>query len=200
MVGSRPTVRVFPHVLAELRALPCQEPVVQGHYNDSIPDNGWSVLSLRGNPNHTDEDIAVAAGLLEGTLTARRILQHIANVRGRSTGFPSGMEAFVEENFAWMEAQAAAHGASDAYWHHVKLLLLQLRAVYEGLTSTVSRDGVNATAPPWSLFYSMALLGDQDDLCPAFGGCSSPGGSALKEKGDSHCRWQLLFCTHQSFC
>ena len=189
MVGLQPIVHVYPHSLADLPALPCKESVVQGHYNDTVSDNGWSFLSLEGNSSYTDEEIAVAAGLLEGSLTARRIAQHIANIRGSSTGFPPEMTAFLEENFGWMEAQAAARGASDAYWHHVKLLLLQLRAVHEGLNSTLLR-GASASTPPWSLFYSMAILGDQDDLCPAFGGCSSPGRSSLKEKGDSHCRWQ----------
>ncbi len=187
MDGSRPIVHVFPHVLVDLHAPPCNNSVVQGHYNDTISENGWSFLTLEGNSNHTDEEIAVAAGLLEGHLTSHRIVQHIANIRGSSTGFPPQMTAFVEENFGWMEAQVAAHGASDAYWHHVKLLLLQLRAMHEGLNSTL-RHSNSAATPPWSLFYSMAVLGDQDDLCPAFGGCSSPGRSALKEKGDSHCR------------
>ena len=182
IVGSNPVAHSFPHSLDDLRHLPCEDDVVHGYFNDTIAANGWSFLSLVGNSKFSDEDIASAAGFLEGTLTADRIAQHIANIRGSSTGFPPKMTAFVEENFGWMQAQASQHAASDAYWHHVNLLLLQLRGVYAGFNSTV------AAAPSWSLFYSMALLGDQDDLCPAFGGCSTPGRSVLKEKGDSHCR------------
>ena len=188
MVDATPTVHTFPHPLADLHHLPCEDSVVQGHYNDTIAANGWSFLTLEGNSKHTDEDIAAAAGLLEGSLTARRIAQHIANIRGSATGFPALMTAFVEENFGWMEAQAAEHGESDGYWHQVKLLLLQLRGMYEGVNSTLSRDASGAAPPTWRLFYSMALLGDQDDLCPAFGGCSGREGRGLKEKGDSHCR------------
>jgi hypothetical protein len=188
MEGTSPTVHLFPHPLADLLHLPCEESVVQGHYNDTIAANGWSFLTLEGNGNHTDEHIAAAAGLLEGALTAHRIAQHIGNIRrGSSTGFPPLMTAFVEENFGWMEAQAAEHGKSDGYWHQVKLLLLQLRGMYEGVNSTLSSDSSAAAPPTWRLFYSMALLGDQDDLCPAFGGCSSPG-RGVREKGDSHCR------------
>ena len=192
MADSKPTVHVFSHSLADLPLPPCQDGIVQGHYNDTIAANGWSFLSLEGSSNYTDEDIATAAGMLEGSLTAHRIAQHIANIRGSSTGFPPHMTAFIEENFGWMEGQAAEHGGSDSYWHQVKLLLLQLRGMYEGFSSALARDA-GAKAHAWPLFYSMAILGDQDDLCPAFGGCSSPGTAALKEKGDSHCRCYRCF-------
>ena len=192
MLDSVPIVHVISHSLADLPLLPCKEGVVQGQYNDTIADNGWSFLSLEGNSNYTDEEIATAAGMLEGSLTAHRITQHIANLRGTSTGFPPHMTTFVEENYGWMEAQAAEHGTKDEYWHQVKLLLLQLRGMYEGMNSTLYRDGsASPSAHAWPLFYSMALLGDQDDLCPAFGSCSSPG-TALKEKGDAHCRFHVV--------
>jgi hypothetical protein len=196
MVDSLPKVHVFPHSLADLSLLPCKESVVQGQYNDTIAVNGWSFLSLEGNRNFTDEDIASAAGLLEGSLTAHRIAQHMANIRGGATGFPPHMTAFVEENFAWMEAQAAEHGGEDGYWHHVKLLLLQMRGMFEGFNASLSREAEHT----WPLFYSMALLGDQDDLCPAFGGCSSPGRAALKEKGDAHCRLHQTVHTYSLLC
>jgi hypothetical protein len=95
MEGTSPTVHLFPHPLADLPHLPCEESVVQGHYNDTIAATGWSFLTLEGNSNHTDEHIAAAAGLLEGALTAHRIAQHIGNIRrGSSTGFPPLMTAF----------------------------------------------------------------------------------------------------------
>jgi hypothetical protein len=188
MFDSAPHVHLFSNNPSDSTRSPCGDGAARGYYNDSIDDNGWSFLSVEGNSNYTDEEVAVAAGALEGFLTAHRIVQHISNIRGGSTGFPPQMTAFIQENFAWMEAEAAERASSDEYWHHVQLLLLQLRGMYQGIKSSLARNSTGLSLPSWHLFYSMALLGDEDDLCPAFGGCSSPLRRGLKEKGDSHCR------------
>ena len=67
--------------------------------------------------------VARAAGYAEGWLTAAEMAQFFVNVyEFGASGPAASLVAFVEENDAWVRAQAAASAATDDYWQAVAMV------------------------------------------------------------------------------
>ena len=138
-----------------------------GVFNDTYDKIGWSQFEVHGNVKMSDDVVARAAGVLEGKLTAHRILQAAIN-----SGFGPGMTpnphvaAFMKVNKQWstsMNAVAPLSSAADAtYWHHAALVDAQLEGVHEGYQQAAEAShGALPSLPFESLLY--LNLGDEMD-------------------------------------
>lgn len=173
-LGLRVVTADAPGPLAGLSAL------AFGSFDDTIATTGWSFLDVTTNASaaYTDAQTAAAAGLLEGTLTAARSAEFIANLHNSTSTFSPALEAYVVANVAWVRAEAARLGGTDPLWHQIGLLYAHLDGMFAGF---------NATVPPparldFLTYYAATLVGDMDDLCVVFG-CTA----VRARRGDGHC-------------
>ena len=177
-LGLRIYTAASPVPLANLTAL------AFGSFDDQITTTGWSFLSLSTNAStaYTDAQTATAAGLLEGWLTAARSVEFIHNLHNDSTTFSPALLSYVMANLAYVRSEAARLGDSDPFWHQVGLLYAYIDAMWVGFNSSVS-DGQQLD---FLTYYSATLVGDLDDLCPAFG-CTKPRLPSGRHFSDGHC-------------
>ena len=135
-------------------------------YNDSAYlATGWATLEVHTCPDVDDETAALAAGTIEGSLTAHRIFQAAMNSGvGPEYTLPKGVQEFVNANndfIAMMQATAKKLGtpANRAYWHHVGLVYKQLEGIHAGYTRAAKKA---ADLPPLTLSSILALnMGDE---------------------------------------
>jgi hypothetical protein len=152
-----------------------------GVFNDSISDNGWSVLDVHTSASFADDVQVYAAGYAEGVVTQGRSYETVMNSFGGLDYNGTALGDFVDAQLKWVDAQVAAN-VGDAYWHHVGLLFTQVRAMYAGYSSV---------APPsqaldFNAYFSPTLSGDLDDLCTVLN-CSKMASRGSTGVGDGHC-------------
>lgn len=112
-----------------------------GVYNDSFMSTGWGVLDVKAgysSKSYDENDVAYAAGYLEGYLTSRQIYQHIVNLNAtffsESEEFPVKLKNFFKKQDEWTRSMIA-QAKDDPVWKGISLITSQ----YDGLV-----DGYNA--------------------------------------------------------
>ena len=134
-------------------------------YNDSAYlATGWARLEVHTNPDVEDSTAALAAGMLEGSLTSVRIHQSAVNSGfGPAYTLPKNISAFVDANAAFiaMMGATAKHStqADRAYWHQISLVYTQLQGIHLGYMQAAQ---VPSALPPLSLNTILAMnMGDE---------------------------------------
>lgn len=139
---------------------------------------GWATLDVTTNTTLDETLQAYDAGFVEGTLTQHMTFLFSLNVHGGKSTFSPALSAYVSANFDYMRAQVAANAGVDLYWHHVNLTLTQWAGFVDGYNSVAPADeALDAEA-----LYSLTLIGDLDDLCPAYG-CNN-----ANKRGEHTCK------------
>ena len=110
----------------------------------------------------------LAQGALEGKITANRIYQSAMNGGLGPAMEPSpSMTAFSKVNDEWIASMtslsAQSTAADKAYWHHVNLINLQMRGLWEGYSAAAKASKGALPALKWESILYMNLgdeLGD----------------------------------------
>jgi len=135
LAGELKYVRLGGGVTAEKYSRASGEPVVAwGSYNDTLNENGWTVLEVYSNSSFPESQQARGAGILEGHLTQQRIIQMFHNSMNTSSLYnDTNFMSFIYTQQAYMEKQIKSppHG-EESFWHHVHLLLEQLKGLFQG--------------------------------------------------------------------
>ncbi|KAJ8037244.1 Phospholipase B-like 1 [Holothuria leucospilota] len=113
-----------------------KEGLAYGVYNDTFQTTGWGVLNVKAgysSKKYLENDVALAAGFLEGYLTSREIFQHTVNINATffkgNSEFPIILKKFFQKQDAWTRSMIKAHEETDPYWRGISLILSQ----YDGL-------------------------------------------------------------------
>ena len=130
-----------------------------GVFNDSYATIGWSKFEVHSNPALPDAIGARAAGVLEGKLTAHRILEAAIN-NGVGPGMTpdKNLARFFKIHEQWASGMANVANESSAteaaYWHHMGLVDAQLAGLHEGYEQA-ARDshGALPSLPFESILY-----------------------------------------------
>lgn len=142
-----------------------------GGYEDTIPVDGWSYLSISSSPVATNLIQAKAAGYLEACLTHSRIYEY-SLIHADDYGWSSDLRTYYNDNYKYMTEQIAVANGTDPFWEQVSLLLEQQRGMYEGYTAHAPA----AHAISWEIMVTMSMHSDMDTLCPLYGGCTPVNG------------------------
>ena len=85
----------------------------------------WSFLEVHSNASLSDKTQAMAAGMVEGTLTAELIYKGYQNTLAgycdAEPDFCMKLGKFLSENLKWMMEQIA-NNPNDEYWYQVSPL------------------------------------------------------------------------------
>ena len=119
----------------------------------------------------------LAQGALEGKITANRIYQSAMNGGLGPAMEPSpSMTAFSKVNDEWIASMtslsAQSTAADKAYWHHVNLINLQMRGLWEGYSAAAKASKGALPALKWESILYMNLgdeLGDFAGFKPGLG-------------------------------
>ena len=110
---------------------PAAGAVAWGSFEDGLNSTGWGTLDVRVSAVRSDTEQHMAAGVLEGYLTARHI--HTTYLNALAYTFHGSVSeaavAFLEGQMAWAHAQALAH-PDDNFWQLTDAVLAQ----FDGLT------------------------------------------------------------------
>ncbi|KAK7254043.1 phospholipase B domain containing protein [Aureococcus anophagefferens] len=123
------------------------------------------VRSLRGAGNFSEGDRAFAAGMLEGYLTAQKIVETGKNLacEVRCDGsVPPGVRGFLAAQEEWIEERLSTADDGDRLWRFVRLL----RRQYEGVLFGVEMAGVEPLVDPAWAVSLINNLGDLFDIKP----------------------------------
>mmetsp|Transcript_29196 Transcript_29196/g.67200 ORF Transcript_29196/g.67200 Transcript_29196/m.67200 type:complete len:558 (-) Transcript_29196:11-1684(-) len=130
--------------------------VAWGTFEDSGNSTGWGILNIRTSGAFPDDMQYMAAGLVEGYLTAEHIYTSYINalnyVFHGEVSKPAIHFLEVQEAWASAQVQAAPH---DRVWHQVGGILAQLR----GLETGYGKAGL-PHAVPHSGFLMLNSVGD----------------------------------------
>ncbi|XP_072443457.1 putative phospholipase B-like 2 [Chiloscyllium punctatum] len=153
-----------------LRLVPGLRPdgIAWANFTDRIKSSGWSYLELTTNGSYSDNLQAYAAGVVEAAVTQQYIYKHWMNTLSHYCGpkyltaYCEKLKNYIESNLAWIEDQIDKDG-HKAYWHQVKLVLLQLQGLEDSYNNHISfPDGKFNIQPFGFILFQMA--GDLEDL------------------------------------
>ncbi|XP_025154223.1 putative phospholipase B-like lamina ancestor isoform X2 [Harpegnathos saltator] len=118
--------------------------VARAYYKTSIFESGWSVIEIETSSKYPDTVQAYAAGLLEGSLTWQLIYHHWYNTVNvfceKQPDECRKLMRFLRENTAVVRERAELLGATDAFWHMVRLFYVQLDGLEAGWRFAVRRS------------------------------------------------------------
>lgn len=100
-----------------------------GSYNDTVNENGWSLLRITTNNKFDDKIQAYAAGYLEAYLTHHRIYQHYKNFF-ISSNFSPKLQEYIKENKVFLSEQIK--DTSVPFNYHLSLVLEQSYGLTDG--------------------------------------------------------------------
>ncbi|XP_021268836.1 putative phospholipase B-like 2 isoform X2 [Numida meleagris] len=158
-----------------LRVLPGRQPaaVAWAELTDHIQAVGWAFLEVAANASFNDSLQAYAAGLAEAAVTEQLIYMHWMNTAvgycgpfRYETQYCRRLRGYLEANLAWMEEQMGS-GQDRAYWHQVRLALLQLQGLEDSYRGRVALPAGRLSLSPFG-FLLLQLGGDLEDLEAAF--------------------------------
>jgi len=151
--------------------------IVSGTYTESINTTGWATLELHSTSYAANESIqAYAAGYLEAALTWERCYQYARNAFiDVGQLWPEDLAKFVDDNTAYVRAQAAALGATDPFWFHAGLTMDQLQGLFDGYAASAPSDKQLTRHE----LYAPTLVGDLFDLDVVFPDAVSTDAAAL---------------------
>ena len=158
--------------------------VAKAVYRNLINETGWAFLELQTNAAVEDKVQARAAGVLEGYLSAGILHMHVNNV---ARPFCDGRQAlcdriqhFLDQNLDWVARMVRKHGATDVYWHQVKLFYIQQDALLEGYRMRQSEDSALPELTDKDILW-LNVQGDLEDLVSAL--ASTGSGATQMESG-----------------
>jgi len=156
--------------------------LASGMFDDTINENGWSILNLQTNQSYPDPQTAYAVGYLEGAVTTQRTYEYLMNeYNGRSPYSPQ-LYQWLQQNFAWLQQMVSQNPGSN-YWYHVGLLYQQQMGAYAGYAQYAKP---NQQFDFWT-YYAANLGGDLFDLCPAIGCIDDNFVEMRHRRSDGHC-------------
>ncbi|XP_046840907.1 putative phospholipase B-like 2 [Xenia sp. Carnegie-2017] len=138
-----------------------------GVFSNEVNKTGWSNLEIHTSSKFPDEIQSVAAGMVEGFLTADFILMSwqsgLASFCKNNKKTCKKLKKYLQENSAFVTSQIKSK-PNDPYWYQVKLLYEQLYGLKRGYaaTETGKRD------PLTTFDFRLMQLGGLYDLVSAF--------------------------------
>eukprot|EP00123_Amoebidium_parasiticum_P016856 comp23610_c0_seq1/m.40158 comp23610_c0_seq1/g.40158 ORF comp23610_c0_seq1/g.40158 comp23610_c0_seq1/m.40158 type:complete len:589 (-) comp23610_c0_seq1:788-2554(-) len=160
--------------------------LAHGYYDDSVHENGWGRLTLRGAENlaNTLEGhgrVYYALGLLEGYLTCNEIATFYSNYYPNTFPTPPSekLKNFIVKSNQWAREQAETRAVNDTYWRHMRGTQKQLDGLVDGYNMRCGEKEGNLTD---FAFLVLNMNGDLFDLTTAFEGANSfwPGATPKK--------------------
>ncbi|KAM7050690.1 putative phospholipase B-like 2 isoform 2-T2 [Molossus nigricans] len=152
--------------------------LVDGHQPDSVAwanltntihETGWALLELHTNGHYNDSLQAYAAGLVEAAVSEELIYMHWMNTVVNYCGpfeyeadYCEKLKSFLEANLEWVQKEVELNKDS-AYWHQVRLTLLQLKGLEDSYQGSVNFPTGKFTIKPLG-FLLLQLSGDLEDL------------------------------------
>ncbi len=149
------------------------------YVRDTLNTTGWATLTIHTNASFPDALAAEAAGYLEGFTTAAEINAFAINAHGGKVPYSPLLATWVAANQAYVDSMVTAH-PNDPFFYHVGLTVAQQRGLYAGYSAAMpAADRFSA-----DVIYALTMVGDLDDLCPAFGCTSSLGQHTCTSKAE----------------
>ncbi|CAE8600038.1 unnamed protein product, partial [Polarella glacialis] len=112
---------------------PSHGAVAWGTFEDNLNVTGWGILDVETSGSYSDQKQHLAAGMVEGYLTARHI--HSAYVNALGYVFHGNVSQpslkFLADQMAWAQAQSLAN-PTDLLWQHTSALLSQFDGLVMG--------------------------------------------------------------------
>ncbi|XP_045390713.1 putative phospholipase B-like 2 [Lemur catta] len=146
--------------------------VAWANLTNAIHETGWAFLELGTSGSYNDSLQAYAAGVVEAAVSQELIYMHwmntVVNYCGPfeyEVGYCERLKSFLEANLEWMQGEMAQN-AGSAYWHQVRLTLLQLKGLEDSYEGRVTFPTGNFTIKPLG-FLLLQISGDLEDLEPA---------------------------------
>ncbi|XP_059532653.1 putative phospholipase B-like 2 [Myotis daubentonii] len=143
--------------------------VAWANLTNAIHETGWAFLELHTNGHYNDSLQAYAAGVVEAAVTEELIYMHwmntVVNYCGPfeyEVGYCERLKGFLEANLEWMQRQVELNKDS-AYWHQVRLTLLQLKGLEDSYEGSVAFPTGKFTIKPLG-FLLLQISGDLEDL------------------------------------
>ncbi|XP_028400611.1 putative phospholipase B-like 2 [Dendronephthya gigantea] len=155
------------HLYVEDAVLP--DAVAWGRFSNEVNKTGWSYLEVHTTRGYPDDIQSLAAGMVEGYLTADFILMNWKNTdSGYCKAKPTictKLNSFLYKNSVFVTSQIESN-LQDPYWYQVKLLYQQLLGLRRGYAA--SETGTNN--PLSSFDFHLMQLGGVSDLEQALNG------------------------------
>eukprot|EP00792_Barthelona_sp_PAP020_P005526 TRINITY_DN2686_c0_g1_i1.p1 TRINITY_DN2686_c0_g1~~TRINITY_DN2686_c0_g1_i1.p1 ORF type:complete len:539 (+),score=154.23 TRINITY_DN2686_c0_g1_i1:1615-3231(+) len=126
-------------------------------------ETGWNHLFVDCSSKFSDEDIAYAAGYIEGSATAGDIYLAALNLlRNDFDGkkVPDKIVKFFKQNMQWVK-DTYEQNVNNQYWEHVHYAILQAEGLIQGFF-----DHFECDLDYWTIF-SLVAAGELADLVPA---------------------------------
>ncbi|XP_036785324.2 putative phospholipase B-like 2 [Manis pentadactyla] len=146
--------------------------VAWANLTNAIRETGWAFLELHTNGRYSDSLQAYAAGVVEAAVSEELIYMHwmntVVNYCGPfeyEVGYCERLKNFLEANLEWMQDEMALN-KDTAYWHQVRLTLLQLKGLEDSYEGNVAFPTGRFTIKPLG-FLLLQIAGDLEDLEPA---------------------------------
>ncbi|XP_055094289.1 putative phospholipase B-like 2 isoform X2 [Symphalangus syndactylus] len=143
--------------------------VAWANLTNAIRESGWAFLELGTSGRYNDSLQAYAAGVVEAAVSEELIYMHwmntVVNYCGPfeyEVGYCERLKSFLEANLEWMQEEMESNPDS-AYWHQVRLTLLQLKGLEDSYEGRVSFPAGKFTIKPLG-FLLLQLSGDLEDL------------------------------------
>jgi len=138
---------------------------VYGYFIDGLLDNGWGILEIKTGITGTTSQKLMAAGYLEGYLTADHIWNHYQNsIVTPSSDFTNMTSAFgdwFDQQQVWVEKMISQFGGSDPFWEVQGLILDQFNGLVRGYNDKMSKS---ARMCVQNSKYMMKFLNTNGDL------------------------------------
>uniref|UniRef100_A0A2K6F1I0 Phospholipase B-like n=1 Tax=Propithecus coquereli TaxID=379532 RepID=A0A2K6F1I0_PROCO len=172
--GSRSRSVLLDAATGQLRLVDGRHPdaVAWANLTNAIHETGWAFLELGTSGSYNDSLQAYAAGVVEAAVSQELIYMHwmntVVNYCGPfeyEVGYCERLKSFLEANLEWVREEMALN-ADSAYWHQVRLTLLQLKGLEDSYEGRVTFPTGNFTIKPLG-FLLLQISGDLEDLEPA---------------------------------
>ncbi|XP_022406439.1 putative phospholipase B-like 2 isoform X1 [Delphinapterus leucas] len=143
--------------------------VAWANLTNAIRETGWAFLELHTNGHYNDRLQAYAAGVVEAAVSEELIYMHWMNTVVNYCGpfeyevsYCERLKKFLEANLEWMQKEMELNNGS-AYWHQVRLTLLQLKGLEDSYEGSVTFPTGKFTIKPLG-FLLLQISGDLEDL------------------------------------
>nr|XP_058895699.1 putative phospholipase B-like 2 isoform X2 [Kogia breviceps] len=143
--------------------------VAWANLTNAIRETGWAFLELHTSDHYNDSLQAYAAGVVEAAVSEELIYMHWMNTVVNYCGpfeyevsYCERLKNFLEANLEWMQREMELNNGS-AYWHQVRLTLLQLKGLEDSYEGSVTFPTGKFTIKPLG-FLLLQISGDLEDL------------------------------------
>ena len=137
--------------------------VAWARFSNEINETGWSYLEVHTTSSFPDDIQSLAAGMVEGYLTADLILMQWKNTRAsycsQNHEMCDKLKMFLYKNAIFRSSQIESNNL-DKYWYQVKLLYEQLTGLQHGYAA--SETGTSNPLTPFD--FNLMQLGGLSDL------------------------------------